>query len=224
MRRERVRQPKRRGKLRTEEARAQDPDRHIETRTRHRTHRLAGLRGPKIVLELDHVAREVVDVPRQSSPERVGGALVSAGCPPDPEVDPARMERFERPELFGDDEGRVVRQHDTAGADTNSLRPGGDMIDDNRCGSARDSRHIVVFGEPVALEAPYFGMLREIQRVAKSQRRVAAFNDWREIENGQRHHRVELPSQRRLVLAFSPERGDKVAGRALNRKPPLEMI
>ena len=50
------------------------------------------------------------------------GHLVGAGRPADAEVDAPGMERLEHAELLGDDERRVVGQHDAARADADACR------------------------------------------------------------------------------------------------------
>ncbi len=72
------------------------------------------------------------------------------------------------------------------------------MPDDDRGRGARDAGHAVVLREPEAVVAPPLRVLREIERTAERQRRVAAFDDRREIEHGQRDHVLPLhgPLQR----------------------------
>jgi hypothetical protein len=77
---------------------------------------------------------------------------------PDAEIDPAGVEGFERAELLGDDERRVVRQHHPAGADADGLRASGDMPDEDGGRRASDARYVVMLGEPEAVVAPRFGV------------------------------------------------------------------
>ena len=62
------------------------------------------------------------------------------------------------------------------------------MPDDDRRGRACDAGKIMMFREPETMIAPGLGMLREIDRVVKRQRRVAAFDDRREVENRKARH------------------------------------
>src|SRR4030095_15638740 len=55
-----------------------------------------------------------------------------------PEVNAARIERGQRPKLFRDDQGRMVRQHDAACPNTDRGGATGHMTDDHGCGSAGD--------------------------------------------------------------------------------------
>ena len=94
----------------------------------------------------------------------------------------------ERPELLGDDERRVVGQHDAAGADPDRRRAAGHMGDDDRRRRAGDAGHVVMLGQPVAVIAPALGVLREVERVAERLRGGAARAIGREIEDGEGRH------------------------------------
>ena len=61
--------------------------------------------------------------------KRAQRELVGARGAAEPEVDAAGKQPRQRAELFGDDERRVVRQHDAAGADPDGLCAGRDMAD-----------------------------------------------------------------------------------------------
>ena len=112
---------------------------------------------------------------------------------PETEIDASGKQRLERAELFGDDERRVIGEHDAAGADADRPRTGRDVSDDDGGGCARDAGHVVMLGEPVPVEAEALGVAREVERVAERRRRVAALCDRREIENG---------DQRGILLLF----------------------
>jgi hypothetical protein len=45
-----------------------------------------------------------------------------------------------------------------------------------------------MFGEPITMIAPHFRVLREIDRVAESERRIAALNNRRKVEKGKQNH------------------------------------
>ena len=139
-------------------------------------------------LKFDHVVGEVlgggVDVP----PERADGELVGARRAAEAEIDAAGKQARQRAELLGDDQRRMVGQHDAAGADADGRRAAGDMADDHRGGGAGDARHVVVLGEPVAGEAPALGMAGEIERVGERLGGAAASDDGRQIENGEWDH------------------------------------
>ena len=153
---ERERHPERGSQLGAEEAGAEQPDRHLRVRRR-------APRGPpgpaatgrEVRLQLLHVVAE-----SSSASDRNRGASARAvvwsvpGARPRPRSMRPGIERFERAELLGDDERRVIRQHDAAGADANRRRAAGDVPDDDRCRRAGDARHVVMLGQPVARVAP----------------------------------------------------------------------
>jgi len=70
--------------------------------------------------------------------------------------------------LFRDDERGMIGEHDAAGADANCFCAACDVTNDDRGGGAGDSRHVVMLGEPVAVETQGFGVLREVERIAES--------------------------------------------------------
>jgi hypothetical protein len=113
--------------------------------------------------------------------------LVGPGRPADAEVDPARVERLEERELLGDDERRVVRQHDAAGADADPRGPRRDVGDEHRRARARDRGHPVVLGEPEARHAEALGGDGEIACGAEGVAARLALADEGEVEHGQGH-------------------------------------
>ena len=98
------------------------------------------------------------------------------------------MQRGERPELLGDHERRVVREHDPARADADRARAAGDVRDHDRGGGARDAGRVVMLREPEAVVAPALRVLREVERVAQRARDRLALDDRREIEDRERWH------------------------------------
>ena len=82
----------------------------------------------------------------------------------------------------------MVRQHHAAGTDTDRRRPGSDVSDDDGGRGARNPRHVVVLGDPIALEAPPLGVLREVARIAQRVGCIFACRDRREIEDRERNH------------------------------------
>ena len=184
MRRKRERQPHHRGELRAEEARAEQPDRHVEPRARHRAHALAGRRLGEIAQQLGDVVGKRVGAADEVATQRAGGRLVGARRAAEAEVDPAGIERRERPELFGDHERRMVRQHDAAGADPDRARAAGDVADHDGGRGTRDAGHVVMLGQPVAAVAPALGMLRKVERITECLGRIGAGGNRGKIENG----------------------------------------
>ena len=166
MRGERVRQPQRRRELCAVQARPQNPQRHFQARPRHGTHAPSRLVVGEVALQLHDVGRKRVDVSVQIAPQRAAGLLVGARGATDPQVDPSREQRRERPELLRDDQGRMVGQHDAARAHPDRRRSVGDVADHDRGRRAGDARHVVVLGDPVASIAPTLRMLGQIGAVA----------------------------------------------------------
>ncbi len=82
----------------------------------------------------------------------------------------------------------MIWQHDAAGADANGLRSAGDMRDHDRGRGAGNAGKIVMFRYPIAMITPTLGVLGKVERVAKSKRGVAAFDNWREIEQRKIFH------------------------------------
>src|SRR4029453_13668399 len=93
--------------------------------------------------------------------------MVASGCASEPEIDAAGKQRFERAELLGDHEWRMIRQHDAAGANPNCFRSTSNVRHDNAGRGAGNTGHVVVFSYPLALVIPSFSMLREVERIAK---------------------------------------------------------
>jgi hypothetical protein len=104
------------------------------------------------------------------------------------EIDAARIERFEGAELLGDDQRRVVGQHDAAGAHPDGAGAAGDMPDDHRGGGAGHADHVVVLGHPVAPVAPGFGVTGEVEGVAQRVGGGVAPAHRDEVEDGERDH------------------------------------
>ena len=139
--------------------------------------RLPGRGRTEVRLQLQHVLRKSVAAAPERTAEGAGGELIAPRRATQTEIDAARIKRLERAELFGDDERRVVRKHYPASADADASRFSGDVSDDDRSGRAGDPRKVVMFREPVAMVSPLFCVLREIDRISKRQRRIAAIDD-----------------------------------------------
>jgi hypothetical protein len=78
----------------------------------------------------------------------------------------------------------VVGQHDAAGTDPDRARAARDIADDDGGRGAGDPDHVVVFGHPVTVVPPGFGMLGKIQGVAQRVGRRKSLGDGCEIEHG----------------------------------------
>jgi hypothetical protein len=127
---------------------------------------------------------------RPVAPQRARSALVGTGRAPQRQVDAAGIKRLQRAELLRNDQRRVIRQHDAAGAHANPAGAAGQVADDDRSGGARDPLHVVMLGDPVARVAQALGVARELEGVAQCVRRRLALDDGREIENRKADHGV----------------------------------
>jgi hypothetical protein len=106
---------------------------------------------------------------------------------PQAQVDPPRIERIQRAELFGDHQRVVVGQHDPARAQPDRGGMVAHMGERDRHGRAGDPFHAVVFGHPVALIAAALGHLREQGRLGERLAYRSALDHGHEIEDGQFH-------------------------------------
>src|SRR5205809_659499 len=100
----------------------------------------------EIGLQFLNVLRKVVRSRGDVAPKGASSGLICPRSAAKSEIDTVWVERSERPELFGDDERRMIRQHDAAGADTDGLGASSDVADDDRRGCAGDAGHVVMFG------------------------------------------------------------------------------
>ena len=149
---------------------------------------LARFRRPEIIHQFDHIFGELVDVSVEIAPHRPRRDLIRTGGTAKTKVDASGMQRRERAELFGDQQRRVIRQHDAARADADRAGGHGDMGQSHCRRRAGDSRHVMVFGHPVAPEAQRLHMTGEVDRIAQRLAGVTAFGNGRKIEDGQRDH------------------------------------
>ena len=101
------------GHLRAIKAAAQDIELHMCTRAGCRDYAGLAIIG-KIALQFHHVAREGVRVAVQCPADRCGNALVASGGAAQSKVYPARVKRVQCAKLFGNDQWRMVGQHDAA--------------------------------------------------------------------------------------------------------------
>ena len=153
-------QPQRRGEARPIQRRPEDPDRHVGALAGMRGHRDALAFRAEIGQQLDHVVRKVVVAPHAAA-QRVHHRAVAARRAAQTKVDARSVDGGQRAERLGHRQGCVVRQHDPAGAHADRAGVVGDVADQHRGRGAGDARHVVVFGQPVALVALRLGRLRQ---------------------------------------------------------------
>ena len=88
---------------------------------------------------------------------------VAAGGATETKIDATGIESFECAELFRDDEGRVVGEHDAAAADPDGFCCPGDVADESGggCGAGKTFNG-VMFSKPETAIAPLLSVLREV--------------------------------------------------------------
>jgi hypothetical protein len=149
---------------------------------------LARLRR-EIIGEFHHVARKLLRIGGQISPQRLRRPLIRSRGSSQAEIDAPRVQRLERAELLRDHQWRMVRQHDPPGPHPDGRRAARDMADQHGGRRAGDSGHAVVFREPKASVSPTFGVSRQVERVSERLGGVAPECNGRKIEDGIRGHR-----------------------------------
>jgi len=150
-------------------------------RRRHCLHRLVRSGGREEGLQFKHVLRKAVGI-LQGPAQRPHGELVGAWRPPKAEVDTAGVKPRQGPELLGDDDRGVVRQHDATRADTDGVGARRDVAHHHRGGGAGDARHVVMLGDPKPAIAPSFGMRGKIASIVERAAGVGILRDADQIE------------------------------------------
>ena len=107
-------------------------------------------------------------------------------------IDAPGVERFERAELFRDDERGVVREHHPPDPTRILLGSSRDVGDDDRSRSAAYTGHVVVFRQPVTLIAQSLDMACKFPCVAQGIGRGLPLQHGNEIENGEFNHKVPI--------------------------------
>ena len=176
-----------------EETRAKQPNGDAQARARNGANFLIRGRRFEIGLQLLDVLGEVVGGGCYVAAQCARGGLICPGSASEPEIDTVRIERSERAELLRDDQGRMVWQHNAAGADADSFCSTCHMADDERRGGAGDARHVVMFRQPKTLVAPDFRVFREVERVVQSDSSGRSLGNGREIKNRKRNHNDWMP-------------------------------
>src|SRR5205085_3653327 len=156
------------------QAGAEDPERHLRSLAGDGADVAAGYRVAEIVLELEHVAREVVLVRGEGSAERLRGSAVGAGGAAEAQVDAAGEQRLESAELLGDGQRRVVGEHHPAGADANVRRAGADISEGDGGRRAGDPGHRMMLRHPEAVVAEPLAEAGEVEGVTESAAGIAA--------------------------------------------------
>ena len=116
----------------------------------------------KIADQFLHIGGKAV-LGRHVAAQRAGRGHVAARRTAKAKVDAAGKQRGQRAEVLRHGERGVVGQHDPAG--THADRAGGrrDMADHHRRRGAGNAGHVVMFGQPKAMEAQPLGRARQIR-------------------------------------------------------------
>ena len=96
------------------------------------------------------------------------------------------------PELLGDDQRRMVGQHDPTRADADGRGLRAHERQRHRGRRARNAGHRMMLGHPEAFVAEPLGVTCEVGGIAQRPAGVAAFGDGREIEHGEGEHCGEM--------------------------------
>ena len=194
MRGERKRQPKRGGKLRAEQAGAQDPQFGPGAKTWRGLKRQRRVAGEQRA-QFDHVLREVLTGPHQILAQRLADPPVSAGGAAKAKIDPSGKQCIERAELLGNHEGIVIGQHDTARTDPDSFGGLPDMTQNDRGRAAGNTVHRMMLGDPETVISGCLRRLRQQRRLSECLAHGSACTDGNEIKNRKPGH---------LVVAVGP--------------------
>src|SRR5579859_4557581 len=116
--------------MRAEKTGAEDPDGDIEASAGNSLHGLPRADRAEERLKFTHVLRKAIGAGwvAAKGAQRV---IVSAGSAAQPEIDASGIERFKRSKLFGDHNGGVVGQHDSARANADGFGAAGNITDDD---------------------------------------------------------------------------------------------
>ena len=161
---------------------SKQPDRNVQALARNRAHRLGGVRRAQEGAQLIEQFGEVQAAARIAAQGALGQP-VAARRAAQAQVDASGKQGFQRAELFGDEQRRVVRQHHTAGPHPQGGGVRGNVADQNRRGAAGDAIDVVVLGEPEALVTQLLHVPREVHRITKRVRGGAALRDGREVQH-----------------------------------------
>src|SRR5437016_8637421 len=136
------------GETGTEVTRSEELYRNVRAFPRARMHALRRFWFAEIAAQLVHKFREIVACSMKRTAERPSGCGVTPACAAEAQVDAARKERFERAELFCNDQRRMIRQHDAARAHADFRSCICDVGDQYGSRRARHAVNIMVFSQP----------------------------------------------------------------------------
>ncbi len=204
-----VRQPEHRRELCAKGAGSENPQRDMGARARNRCDTELFVAGEK-GLQFQHILRKLALVAREGAAQGARDALIRSGCASQSQIHTAREQGFEGAELLGDHHRRMVRQHDTGRSDPNALGGLPDMREHDRGRGARDPRHAMMFGDPIARIAERLGMPCEIGGVGERLGDRAGIGNGHEVEEREFRHETDM--------RLASERCKRTASRAARRK------
>jgi len=218
VRSEGVGQPKLRGELRAEGARAENPHRDAEPLAGNRTYPLAGRGGLEIFDQLDDVARELLGIAGEVAPHRPSRGLIGPRRAPEAEIDAPGEQRFKGSELLGDLQRRMVGQHDPARADANRRGSARDMAQRHRRRRAGDARHRMMFGHPESFVAEPLSVAGEVAGIVERDARVRALRDRREVQYRIWDHRADMGGAAAIAMRGGATPSRSVGKSYFNRR------
>ena len=118
----------------------------------------------RLEAESIHILREVVCA-GHAAPQGGGGFHVCARCASKAQVHAIRIECRQSAKWLRHDQWWVVWQHDAARSYAHGFCCRQNLTNEYSSGGGGDARHVVMFGHPVAGEAPLIGMTRQIKCV-----------------------------------------------------------
>ena len=168
--------------LGTEQARTEQPHRHLGAGPGHGNHALIRRTRAQVAHQLGHILWEIIGAAGTFASQRTRGHLIRTRRTAEPQINAPGVEAFKGAELLGNHQRRMVRQHHTARAHANGRCTARQITDQHRGRGTGDAVHVVVFGNPKAVIAKLFHVLRQIQRIVQRLGSAAAFTHGHQIE------------------------------------------
>ena len=107
---------------------------------------LPGARFAQIATQLFKPLGKIIHAGERIAAQRAHGRAIGPRCTPQPQINTLGVEGFQGAELLGDDQRRMVRQHNAAAAHADTPSFAGNMADQHRGSGAGDAVDVVVLG------------------------------------------------------------------------------
>src|SRR5690606_12629347 len=104
--------------------------------------------GRKIAKDVSHFFRKAVHRDHSVGADGAGCFLIGSRCPSQSQINPSREQRPECAKLLGNNEWRMVRQHNPTRSNPNSARATSDVGYKYHGGDTCYADHVMVFGKP----------------------------------------------------------------------------